>query len=184
MQTARRIEINLLQIDRTQNRKQMMIAAVLLVVIAMTGIMGGMYTVAVKRLAAEKKYNHELKSHLEKYQREAVSTDNIKQAQKRIQEHLLKIEELDKSRVSYIDLLAEIQKAASRGINFNQLSIEDGKISISGKASSRQEVASFLAGLRASSWINNVSSVTASGGREPAAPITFNIQAEWRAAHR
>ncbi|WP_054692625.1 PilN domain-containing protein [Syntrophomonas palmitatica] len=184
METARRIEINLLEVDRSGTRKQTAIIAALLLIIAFTGIMGGMYAVAVNRLAAEKNLNRDLKNRLMKYQQIEVAADNQREVQKQIKDRIHNIEEFDKKRISYIDFLEEIQKTVPEGVCFTQLNIENGKLTINGTASSKQEAARFLSGLRASSWIKDISSATATGGSDPASPITFNIQADWRAAHQ
>jgi len=181
VEPVRSIEINLLKVDRAEKQKQVAIAAVLLAVVALSGIMGGMYAVALKNLTAGKRVNQELKSDLAKYRRLEVSARSQNQARQRIQERMRQIEELDKNRVSYIALLEELQLVVPAQANFTQLNIDKDKLSISGNAADKQEVARLLAGLRTSARINNISSVTASGGTEADSQVTFNIQAEWGA---
>lgn len=179
MEPVRPILINLLDTEKRSESNQLTVIISVISIMAILGLMGGLYAVSVKQLSAEKELNKDLKARCMRYQRSDISI----QAQQKIAEGIAGREQIIKNiegnRVSYLALLAEVEKASPEGIILYNVDIQTNKISISGKAHNQNQVAEFVAGLRASSWIKNTQNVTITGAEEDAALLTFDVQCDW-----
>ena len=185
METVRPIKINLLETDQQSERSQFIKMTSLIIVIAILGLMGGIYTITLRQLHAEQAVNDNLKARYEHY----LKSEGIYQAQMESLEGVRKrermIETMEKSRVSYLDLMAEVEKAAPEGVILYNLDMQMNNIVITGRAGDENQVAILLAGLRASPWFKNVKTVSITNeGKDVDGLLRFDIQYEWEVAQK
>lgn len=185
MEPVRPIKINLLDTERKSEQKPLFILISLVLVLAVLGLMGGMYAISLGRLHSEQARNDSLQAKYHKYQRSENASQIQREATEAIRNKRRMIETLEESRVSYLDLLAEVEKASPEGIRLYNLDIDSNKIIITGKTADANNVAILLAGLRASPWFKQVHTVSISDeGKTADGLMRFDVEYEWGVVQR
>lgn len=183
MEPVRPIKINLLVAEQQSDKSQLVGVAFLILVMAVLGLMGGMYAIALKQLHVEQALNEKLQARYERYQKSDSSYQAQMQALESIRKREGMIEAMEKSRVSYLDLMAEVEKAAPEGVILYNLDMQMHNIVITGRAGDENQIAIMLAGLRASPWFKNIKTVSINDeGKDTDGLLRFDIQYEWEVA--
>lgn len=185
MEPVRPIKINLLETDRQSEQKPTIILVSLVVVLAILGLMGGMYAISLGHLHSEQATNDSLKERYGNYQKR----DNVLQMERQTAEAIANkqkmIEVLEASQISYLDLMAEVEKASPEGIRLYNLDMEANKIIITGSTKDGSDLAVMLAGLRASPWFKKIKTVSISDeGKAGDGYLRFDIAYEWEVVRK
>jgi len=182
MEGVRPIKINLLKREPQSSRSQFARMVTIILIIAVWGLMGGAYLITLKGLHAEQARHDSLKARYERYlKNEAVyrgqmdSLANVRQRERMI-------DTMEKGRVSYLDLLEAVEKAAPAGVVLDNLDMQMHSVVITGRAGNEDQVASMLAGLSVSPRFKNIKTVSISNeGKDEDGLFRFDIQYEWEA---
>lgn len=182
MESVRPIKINLLRSEPQSAGIQFMKVVPLILVIAIWGMMGGAYAVTLKGLHAEQVRYNSLKARYECYvKREAIYRAQMDSLAK-VRQRERMIDNMEKSRVSYLDLLEAVEKAAPAGVILDSLSMQMRSVVIAGRACKEDQVAIMLAGLSANPRLKNMKTVSISNeGKGGDGLFRFDIHYEWEA---
>ncbi|MGE5389705.1 MAG: PilN domain-containing protein [Deltaproteobacteria bacterium] len=185
MEPVRPIKINLLREEQQSDQIQLTTLISIVLAIGVLGLMGGIYAITVSQLHAEQALNKDLKARVGYYQKNNYSYQAQVAALEGIKNREPMVETLEKNRVSYLDLMSEVEKAAPRGIILYNLDIGQNSIVITGRAGDEDEVATMMAGLRASPWFKGLKTVSiTSEGKDVDGLLRFDIQYGWEAVRK
>ncbi len=185
METVRPIKINLLREEQQADRLPITVIIVVTLVIAMIGLMGGLYAVTLSQLHSEQALNKSLKASLGIYQKDNKSYMEQIAVLDGIKKREPMVKTLDNSRVSYLDLMTEVEKASPRGIILYNLDIQPNAIVITGRAGNEDQLAAMLAGLRESPWFKELKTVSSTNEGEDVDGLRrFDIQYGWEAVRK
>lgn len=182
MESVRPIKINLLKREPQSASSQFMKMVPLILIIAVWGLLGGAYAVTLKGLHIEQARHDSLKARYESY----VKNESIYRAQMdslaKVRQRERMIDTMEKSRVTYLDLLEAVEKAAPAGVILDNLAMQMHSVVISGRAGKEDQIAIMLAGLSANPRFKNIKTVSINNeGKDGDGLFRFNIQYEWEA---
>jgi len=177
MEPVRPIKINLLRAEQQADRNQLIPMISMVLIIAILGVMGGLYAISLGQLHAQNALNETLKARLTSNQKSSYSYQTQVVAYEGIQNRESMVRTMEQKRASYLDLMTEVEQAVPRGIILNNLDIQTSNIAISGTADNEEQIATMLAGLRESPWLKNLQSISVIGnGQEANGFLRFDIQ--------
>lgn len=183
MEPVRPIRINLLRAEQQPSTTQVTILVSLIAGIAVFGLMVGIYAIGLHQLHGEQALNKKLNA---QYQG-LIKSNNSLQAQIKPLEDMKNrksmIDTISNSRIPYLDLMNEVEKAAPESVILYNLDMQKNDIIISGRAENEGQIAVFLAGLRVSPWFTTLKTVSINDeGKSTDGLLRFDIQYEWEVA--
>ena len=153
------IRINLLPSKKTKRRagsgqQQLMFLAVLVLLAA-----GGLYywyTLVEDDIVERTASANAVKKDLDRLRKEAGELTQLEQREKDLRERLKQIDELQKSRLGPVRMLAELSRRIPSRVWINVIDEKDHKMTMVGAGLSLDDVAEFKKGLRESGYFVNI----------------------------
>lgn len=158
-----------------------LIAAVVLVVLALAGVVYGWMWLnsKVSRLENEKVLaNKELASLKE----QVKVVENYERDKKNFEEKINIIEQLKRNQTGPVIMLDEISKNIPERVWLTKITESGGKINMEGNAISNTDLASFVNSLKSTKGFTNIELTESKGATEANIPIyTFKLQCDFKA---
>lgn len=180
MQSQIPININLLEPSpRSSHRFNYYVLGFL--ILAITGVLTGYFYILQNReLANQQALNTELKTEVQKYEKEMAIFKPIEELSKEIASKNQKVNSLEKTQESYAKVMMEIDKALPSKVIVAGVEIKGQKIVLTGFSPDHSQVARLLDGLKRSTIFKNVT-VLGSKINEKTNEAEFTIDMDWEA---
>lgn len=153
------IRINLIPSKKTKRRAgtgaQQLVFFVALILLA-GGALYYWYTTVEDEIGDKTVASNGLKRELEKLRKDAGELTQLEQREKDLRERLKQIDDLQKSRVGPVRLLAELSRRIPSRVWINSIEEKDHKLKMVGAGLSLDDIAEFKKGLRESGYFVNI----------------------------
>ncbi|HWP95928.1 MAG TPA: PilN domain-containing protein [Syntrophomonadaceae bacterium] len=177
------VNINLLERDTKRERAVAFFAVGLLVIAVVLGTMAGLYFYETQQYAAEQKRNTDIQASLKTIHKESPLPDGQKSLKGELSKKESTVKQAEAKRVSYADVLGEIENAMPAPMAVNVIEFSEKKITLQGFAREYANEAELLSGLRRSPVFKDV--ILASSKLDTKSQeIEFRIEMNWEAGRK
>lgn len=139
---------------RQQHQKQF-ISFISLTAILMLTILGAIHFQISSVIDYHSNRNHFIQKELDIVTSQIIEIKDLQKVRKNLIERMNVIQDLQGSRPSIVHLFSELAKTVPNGVYLNELTQNEGSLSIKGEAESNTRVSAYMRKLNKSEWLKD-----------------------------
>lgn len=178
MPSSPEIMINLLEVDKKRLERRKFTYIVIIIIIALLGSASGIYYSALTEYKQQMIANRHLKKELASCQNLNTTMDVMESFKNQVASKRNSVSAIEIQKISYTAIMEEIARAVPARVKLTGAEITQVGIIINGYSPNHENVASFLSGLRNSSFFNEVRLVSSELDNE-SGEVRFVIENSW-----